>query len=74
MQLTEAEIQSFMPVSEAVRRTAPLNSWVAYSADKARVIAAGKDFDEVVAQAEALGEKDFVLDKTPPAWDTIFVL
>ncbi len=72
--LTQMEIDSFMPVSDEVRHTAPLDSWVAFSSDKKRVIAADKDLDVVVAQAEALGEKDFVLDKTPPSWDTIFVL
>jgi hypothetical protein len=72
--LTQTEIESFMPVSDEVRHTAPLDSWVAYSSDKKRVIAADKDFDVVIEQAEALGERDYILDKTPPSWDTIFVL
>ena len=49
-------------------QSAPLNSWIALSADQQRIVAVGSDPQEVSDIAEKLGEKDFVLAKTPPRW------
>jgi hypothetical protein len=47
---------------------APKNSWVAFSEDESRVIAYGESFQEVVSKAEAVGETDPLILKTPEDW------
>jgi hypothetical protein len=52
-----------------IRQTAPLNSWVAISADETRIIAVGKSFGEVSAMCDAAGAPaDVTILKTPPSW------
>jgi hypothetical protein len=60
------------PEKESARlellRNAPLNSWVALSADESHVIAIGHTFIEADARAKASGEQGYVLTRTPDAW------
>jgi hypothetical protein len=49
-------------------RSAPLNSWVALSADETKIVATGSTFMEADAVARKSGERDFVITKTPEAW------
>ena len=47
---------------------APLDSWVALSADESRVIAQGDTFEDVVEAAEASGESDPLIIRVPEDW------
>jgi hypothetical protein len=49
-------------------RSAPLNSWLALSADETRIVAIGKTFTEADSIAKQAGETDYVLTRTPDAW------
>jgi hypothetical protein len=49
-------------------RTAPLDSWLALSEDETRLVAAGKDLQQVVAEAHANGVANPVVLKTPKRW------
>jgi hypothetical protein len=49
-------------------RAAPLNSWVALSADETKIVAVGNTFVEADAIAKKSGEKNYVLTRTPDAW------
>jgi hypothetical protein len=51
-----------------ILRKAPLNSWIALSADESRLVGTGKTYAECVADAEKKGETDFIVLKTPPEW------
>ena len=53
--------------SEALRN-APLNSWVALSADQTTVVAVGGTYEEVSSKLDRMGDTDSVILKTPPAW------
>jgi hypothetical protein len=53
--------------SEALRK-APLDSWVALSADETKVVAVGASYDEVSAKLDTMGDTDSVILKTPSAW------
>ena len=53
--------------SEALRN-APLNSWVALSADQTTVVAVGGTYEEVSSKLGRMGDTDSVILKTPPAW------
>jgi hypothetical protein len=56
-----------MPVPpDALYDDIPPGYWVALSMDEQRVIASGESFDDVVSQAESMGELEYVLDKVPP--------
>ena len=67
MALYEQEASyAFLPPPRELLRQAPLDSWVAVSADLKRIVATGKDLDSVVAHAESLGEHDVILERTPP--------
>jgi hypothetical protein len=57
---------AFLPPPRELMQQAPLDSWVAVSADLKRIVAADKDLAAVVARAESLGEYDVILEKTPP--------
>jgi hypothetical protein len=54
-------------------RSAPLNAWVALSGDESRIVAIGSDYREVSDKADAAGESDAVILKTPPAWSAFSV-
>lgn len=49
-------------------RSAPLDAWIALSGDESRIVAIGNNFGEVSARADALGEVDAIILKTPPVW------
>ena len=49
-------------------RSAPLNSWIALSADETKIVAIGETFMEADAIAKKSGEKNYVLTRTPDAW------
>lgn len=49
-------------------RSAPLNTWLALSADETRIIATGKTFVEASEAAKKTGEEGYFLTKTPHAW------
>ena len=49
-------------------RNAPLDSWVALSADETRVVAVGATYEEVSTALDRIGDTDSVILKTPPAW------
>jgi hypothetical protein len=49
-------------------RSAPLNSWLALSADETRIVAIGDTFMEADAIAKESGEKNYVLTRTPDVW------
>jgi hypothetical protein len=49
-------------------RSAPMNSWLALSADETRIVAIGETFMEADSIAKELGEKNYVLTRTPDAW------
>ncbi|MGA2904381.1 MAG: hypothetical protein ABSD98_11155 [Candidatus Korobacteraceae bacterium] len=49
-------------------RNAPLDSWVALSADETRVVAVGTTYEEVSTALDRMGDTDSVILKTPAAW------
>jgi len=49
-------------------RSAPMNSWIALSADETRIVAIGNTFMEADAIARKSGEKKFILTRTPDKW------
>ncbi len=49
-------------------RSAPMDSWLALSADNSRIVAIGNTFMEADAIAKQSGEKDYVLTRTPDVW------
>lgn len=53
--------------SEALRK-APLDSWVALSADETQVVAVGASYEEVSTELDRMGDTNSVILKTPPAW------
>jgi hypothetical protein len=54
-------------------RSAPLNAWIALSEDESRILATGNDYAEVSLKADALGETEAVIIKTPPVWSAFSV-
>jgi hypothetical protein len=52
---------------------APLDSWIALSEDESHIVAVGRDYAEVSAKAEAAGETDPLILKTPPTWAPLSV-
>jgi len=51
-------------------RSAPLN---ALSEDESRIVAVGDDYGEVSEKADAAGEPDAIILKTPPVWSAFSV-
>jgi hypothetical protein len=49
-------------------RSAPLNTWLALSADETRIVATGRTFMEADEAARKTGEQGYFLTKTPHAW------
>jgi hypothetical protein len=52
-------------------RSAPLDSWIALSADESRVVAQGSSFDEVTEELARLGDDTSFILKTPPDWSPL---
>ncbi|MGO9337411.1 MAG: DUF5678 domain-containing protein [Terracidiphilus sp.] len=56
-----------------VLRSAPLDSWIALSEDESRIVAVGRDYSEVSDKADASGEGDVLILKTPISWTSFSV-
>ena len=56
-----------------ILRSAPLNKWIALSEDESRLVAVGDDYSEVSEKADAAGEADAVILKTPAEWASFAV-
>jgi hypothetical protein len=56
-----------------ILRSAPLDKWIALSGDESRLIAVGDDYSEVSQKADAAGETDAVILKTPSVWSSFSV-
>ena len=52
----------------AALASAPLNRWIALSADETRIVAEAESFEEVATMAEQNGEPDPVIIRTPENW------
>lgn len=59
-----------MPLSERVKilREAKPNSWIALSSDESKLLATSESYAEAVKIAEAAGETEPVLIRTPDTW------
>ena len=51
-----------------ILRSAPLDAWIALSEDESRLVAVGTDYGDVSEKADAAGEPNAVILKTPPVW------
>lgn len=49
-------------------RSAPMDSWVALSADESTIVATGATFEEVTRNSEIAGVEDPLVIKTPKSW------
>jgi hypothetical protein len=49
-------------------RSAPMNTWIALSADESRIVATGSTFMEADEAAKKTGEEGYFLTKTPNSW------
>jgi hypothetical protein len=67
-------METLETASMELLQSAPLNSWIALSADQKRIVAVGDDPQDVLDKAAALGEEGIVLAKTPPTWAAVFAL
>jgi hypothetical protein len=56
-----------------VLRSAPLNSWIALSADETKIIAVGSSYGEAVAKSEQAGIDEPLIVKTPPDWSPLSI-
>jgi len=52
----------------ALLKSAPLDSWIALAQDESRIVAVGSDYAEVSEKADAAGEPEAIILKTPPVW------
>lgn len=48
--------------------SAPLDRWIALSADETRIVAEGSTFEEVALAAERAGESDPLILRVPEDW------
>jgi hypothetical protein len=67
-----------MPVSTDSPRlkalkSAPMNSWIALSADETSIVAVGSTYEEVSQKIKESGLSDSVVLKTPAQWASISV-
>ena len=66
-----------MPTPEDIRlellRSAPLDSWIAFSEDETKIVASGSSYEDVVKKSESAGVDDPILVKTPKSWAPISV-
>jgi hypothetical protein len=49
-------------------RSAPMNKWIALSADETRIVAIGSTFMEADEAARKAGEEGYFLTRTPDSW------
>ena len=52
----------------AALTSAPLNRWIALSADETRIVADADTFEEVATAAERNGEPDPIILRVPENW------
>jgi hypothetical protein len=62
-----------IPTRVKLLESAPLDSWIALSADESRIVASGKTIREVVELCDKRGEANPTLLKTPEAWGPLFL-
>jgi hypothetical protein len=48
--------------------SAPLDAWIGLSEDESRLVAVGSDYRDVSEKADAAGEPNVVILKTPSVW------
>jgi len=67
----------FMSPEAALRlkalQSAPLDAWIALSEDEVRIVAVGRDYSDVAEKADAAGETDVLILKTPSSWSPLSV-
>lgn len=56
-----------------ILKSAPLNKWIALSGDESRLVAVGDDYSEVSDKADAAGETEAVILRTPTEWSSFSV-
>jgi hypothetical protein len=56
-----------------ILRSAPLDKWIALSEDESRLVAVRDNYSEVSSKADAAGEIDAVILKTPSVWSSFSV-
>ena len=56
-----------------ILKSAPLNKWIALSEDESRLVAVGDDYSEVSDKADAAGETEAVILRTPTEWSSFSV-
>jgi hypothetical protein len=54
-------------------QSAPLDAWIALSEDEVRIVAVGRDYSDVAEKADAAGETDVLILKTPSSWSPLSV-
>jgi hypothetical protein len=54
-------------------KSAPLNSWIALSADETKIIAVGSSYGEAVAKSEQAGVDEPLIIRTPPDWSPLSI-
>lgn len=54
-------------------RSAPLNSWIAFSPDETKIVAVGSSYSEAVAKSEQAGVEEPLIVKTPPDWSPLSI-
>ncbi len=62
-----------LPTRAKLLQSAPLDCWIALSADESRIVASGKTIREVVELCEQQGETNPTLLKTPEEWGPLFL-
>jgi hypothetical protein len=54
-------------------QSAPMDTWIALSEDESRVVATGHDYNDVAEKADATGETDVLILRTPSSWSPLSV-
>jgi hypothetical protein len=50
-----------------------MDAWIALSEDETRIVAIGRDYNDVAEKADATGETDVLILKTPSSWSPLSV-
>ena len=66
--MSDAELNRTSSRRLVLLRSAPLNSWIALSAEEDRIVATGATFSEAEEAAKKSGAEGYFLIKTPDAW------
>ena len=54
-------------------QSAPMDAWIALSEDESHIVAIGRDYNDVAEKADAAGESDVLILKTPSSWSPLSV-